>query len=296
MYETKNRDGRGCGEGEGSSGKCRQGDLGGKFGKVRVGRRESMFTKAYHTDLDLELPDLDGTRSLFVAIYDAEHPDRFEIQIDIFTAKTTVFIGSGDKKGAKRAYFASSHGKSYISDNDCTPILFPLDSFLACARLRGIETKVARAAFTHQGVAGDVEFSQVSPFHPVSTRVSLSGLDGGAGGFHVHEFPVPRRMGAEDNPCARTAGHFNPFNADKSVSPAAGEGGYDEYEVGDLSGKVQRNSIGTAIWGNTHSCYNPYNPQYGGLAGVGERRDGFVDPSLSLFGRYSVVGRYVFAL
>ena len=111
---------------------------------------------------------------------------------------------------------------------------------------------------------------QVSPFHPVSTRVSLSGLDGGpAGGFHVHEFPVPRRTGAEDNPCARTAGHFNPFNADKSVSPGPGEGSYDEYEVGDLSGK------------------------YGGLAGLEERSDGFVDPSLSLFGRYSVVGRYV---
>ena len=64
-------------------------------------------------------------------------------------------------------------------------------------------------------------------------------------------------------------GHFNPFNADKSVSPAAGEGSYDEYEVGDLSGK------------------------YGGLADKEERSDGFVDPSLSLFGRYSVVGRYL---
>ena len=41
-----------------------------------------MFPKAYHTDLDLELPDLDGTRSLYVAIYDAEHPDRCEIQHD----------------------------------------------------------------------------------------------------------------------------------------------------------------------------------------------------------------------
>ena len=90
VYESaKNRDGRGCGEDEESRGKCRQGDLGGKFGKVRVGRRESMFTKAYHTDLDLELPDLDGTRSLYVAIYDAEHPDRFEIQISSFPAKST---------------------------------------------------------------------------------------------------------------------------------------------------------------------------------------------------------------
>ena len=46
----------------------------------------------------------------------------------------------------------------------------------------------------------------MSPFHPVSTRVSLSGLNGGASGFHVHEFPVPRKRDADDEPCARTAG------------------------------------------------------------------------------------------
>ena len=68
-------------------------------------------------------------------------------------------------------------------------------------------------------MGGSVEFRQSSPFHPVSTRVSLAGLDGGpAGSFHVHEFPVPRKRDAADNPCARTAGHFNPFNVDKSVS------------------------------------------------------------------------------
>ena len=52
VYESgaKNRDGRGCGEAdEASRGRCRQGDLGGKFGKVRVGRRESMFTKVINS-------------------------------------------------------------------------------------------------------------------------------------------------------------------------------------------------------------------------------------------------------
>ena len=69
--------------------------------------------------------------------------------------------------------------------------------------------------------------------------------------------------------CVAAGGHFNPFNVDKSLSPAAGQGSFDEYEVGDLSGK------------------------YGGLADREERSDAFVDPSLSLFGRYSVVGRCV---
>ena len=66
-----------------------------------------------------------------MAIYDAEHPDRFDIQIDIFPPKLLIFP-------------PSPH------------------SFMACARLRSIETKVAKAAFTQQGVSGNVEFSQVT--------------------------------------------------------------------------------------------------------------------------------------
>ena len=85
----------------------------------------------------------------------------------------------------------------------------------------------------------------------------------------MHELPVPQEARASGEACSATGGHFNPFNVDAKLGPAAGEGSDDEYEVGDLSGK------------------------YGGLADREERSDGFVDPSLSLFGRYSVVGRCV---
>ena len=36
-----------------------------------------MFTKKYYTDTSMTLPDLKGSRSLYLTLYDAEHPDSF---------------------------------------------------------------------------------------------------------------------------------------------------------------------------------------------------------------------------
>ena len=69
--------------------------------------------------------------------------------------------------------------------------------------------------------------------------------------------------------CGDTGKHFNPFNVDKSSSPPNGQGSSDQYEVGDLSGK------------------------YGDLAMKTEVAGSFVDPSITLFGRLSIVGRSV---
>ncbi len=56
---------------------------------------------------------------------------------------------------------------------------------------------------------------------------------------------------------------------DKSVSPPAGTGTFDQYEVGDLSGK------------------------YGSLKGKNNVVGRFVDPNLSLFGPQSVERRSI---
>ncbi len=75
LYDPKNKDGQGCSEK--NPGKCREGDLTGKFGEVKVGKRESMFTKGYHSDLNLELPEYaTKKRALFLVVYDHEHPGR----------------------------------------------------------------------------------------------------------------------------------------------------------------------------------------------------------------------------
>ena len=176
-----------------------------------------MFTKKYYSDTSMSLPDLEGSRSLYLTLYDAEHPD----------------------------------------------------SFLACAKINEIKPKLGVAKFGHDGIRGHISIKQTSPFHPAVLDVELNGLHDVAGSFHIHQYPVPTRHNLEDVPCAQTGGHFNPFNVDKSLSPAAGEGSFDEYEVGDLSGK------------------------YGGLADREERSECFTDTNLSLFGEHSIVDRSV---
>jgi len=99
--------------------------------------------------------------------------------------------------------------------------------------------------------------------------VRLTGLGEGAGSFHAHEFPVPAKIDAADSPCGRTGGHFNPTNIDPSTSPKTGEGSFDKYELGDLSGK------------------------YGDLTHRDHLQENVVDPTMTLFGPLSIVGRSI---
>ena len=94
-------------------------------------------------------------------------------------------------------------------------------------------------------------------------------MSGEAGSFHIHKFPVPPRINHDDAPCGQTGGHYNPFGVDKSGSPPTGHSSSDKYEVGDLSGK------------------------YGNLKNRTWVKGSFVDPSVRLFGRWSVIGRSV---
>eukprot|EP00095_Tigriopus_kingsejongensis_P007890 snap_masked-scaffold720_size106930-processed-gene-0.10 protein:Tk07890 transcript:snap_masked-scaffold720_size106930-processed-gene-0.10-mRNA-1 annotation:"hypothetical protein L798_15715" len=215
LYDPENRSGEGCSEEEPE--KCQEGDLKGKFGEVKVGKRESMFTKSYHTDTDIELPELEGSQAMFLVLFDPDHQD----------------------------------------------------SFFACAKIRDIPVRHARATFMHDEIKGEISFKQLSPYHPVVTSIDISGLNHSAGGFHVHEFPMPQRMNEEDTHCLRTGGHFNPFNFDMSVSPEPATGSFDKYEMGDLSGK------------------------YGTFEGLDEHQGAYIDPTLSLFGSLSIVGRSV---
>ena len=70
-------------------------------------------------------------------------------------------------------------------------------------------------------------------------RINLYGLNGNAGPFHVHEYPVPTESISPCSPAA-VGGHFNPFDVDIAQSPAPDRGTDDQYEVGDLSGKYGR--------------------------------------------------------
>lgn len=58
-----------------------------------------------------------------------------------------------------------------------------------------------------------------------------------AGGFHVHEFPVPIANKPGELICSATANHYNPWGWTPADSPPPGRGSGELYELGDLSGK-----------------------------------------------------------
>ncbi|XP_014672242.1 PREDICTED: uncharacterized protein LOC106812783 [Priapulus caudatus] len=109
---------------------------------------------------------------------------------------------------------------------------------LACADILEVPPVVASATFSQPGtpVSGSVQFSQDTSFSDSSVVVNLNGLGGEAGGYHVHVYTLDYW---QENLCSdpSVAGHWNPYNVDKSKSPAPGTGTDDQYETGDLSGK-----------------------------------------------------------
>ena len=94
------------------------------------------------------------------------------------------------------------------------------------------------------------------------------GLNGVAGGFHIHESPVPiARRGEKESVCSATAQHYNPWHWSSANSPPPGRGSGELYELGDLSGK------------------------FGMLTALSILENDVVDTTLPLFGAYSINGR-----
>lgn len=105
---------------------------------------------------------------------------------------------------------------------------------LACAVIRQFQPRSGVATFNNDGVTGSITMSQSSPLDPTTTHVSLINLRSLAGGYHVHNFPVPQRVQADQLLCSDKAvsGHYNPFDIIYTAnSPAAGIGTEDQYEV-----------------------------------------------------------------
>ena len=70
-----------------------------------------MFTKKYYSDTSMSMPDLRGSRSLYLVLFDADHPDSFLAcaKIHEITAKTA------------RAKFEHDGIRGHISINQTSP-------------------------------------------------------------------------------------------------------------------------------------------------------------------------------
>ncbi|OWF38323.1 Superoxide dismutase [Cu-Zn], chloroplastic [Mizuhopecten yessoensis] len=141
---------------------------------------------------------------------------------------------------------------------------------VACAKIIKYSTRTAKVMISRNDIKGAMSFSQKSPFDWTEVSVNLTGLASMAGGYHIHNYPVPLKMRKGQEICGQeyVGGHFNPFNVDGTL-PAPRAGTKDQYEVGDLSNK------------------------YGLLNGLPELIITQADSNLPLFGMNSVIGRSV---
>ncbi|XP_071947606.1 uncharacterized protein [Antedon mediterranea] len=142
----------------------------------------------------------------------------------------------------------------------------------SCAYIRTLLSKQVTTFIDADNVQGLFNFRQNSPLDYTRVDIHLNNMQNLAGGYHIHEFPVPQRFSAEDQICSgdSVSGHFNPYNVEVgSTYPAPTTATLDMYELGDLSGK------------------------YGDFVGLDSVNETYMDWNLPLFGRNSVIGRSI---
>lgn len=142
-------------------------------------------------------------------------------------------------------------------------------TILSCATIRQVMKRTTMTRISRDGVKGTIKLTQESMYDPTVIDVNVTGLQSLAGGYHIHEWPVPQKLLKTETVCdgSHVAGHFNPNNVVASGSPSAGTGTVDQYEIGDISGK------------------------FGTLNGKSELMETYTDYNLPLFGVNSVIGR-----
>ena len=99
------------------------------------------------------------------------------------------------------------------------------NKIIGCGNIELTGPIEAQSTFTttmHKGISGFVKLYQVSPYHPTKLEVSLSGLNNGVKGYHVHQYPIANL----ERPCSlqSVGGHLNPFGVDIKKSPDAYKG------------------------------------------------------------------------
>ena len=139
---------------------------------------------------------------------------------------------------------------------------------IACGNLIPVKPRKATAKFSGEGgVTGTIKFIQTSRFSHTKVLVKLTGLQGLADGYHVHETPVGKGIvGSERCSSKYTGGHWNPRNVTYSSAVPVTS---DHYEVGDLSGK------------------------FGSLSNMMALDEEYADMNLPLYGTDSIIGRSI---
>ncbi|KAK8400108.1 hypothetical protein O3P69_003064 [Scylla paramamosain] len=154
-------------------------------------------------------------------------------------------------------------------------VVYDGERVVACSRLTRPRPRRASAIFRpyvggvrrggNGGVAGIVELYQVSPLDPVKLTINLTVSGGDAAAFGIDNFASSDRFS-----CSGLSRRFyEPWGVDLDLTPVPRQGTKDLYPAGDLSGK------------------------FGTLQGLAVAVATLVDPTITLFGKHSVLGRAV---
>ena len=143
------------------------------------------------------------------------------------------------------------------------------NNIVGCSRIVPVNQRQSVVTFSNDGVAGTIEFSQASPYDQTQVVVDVNKLQNKAGGYHIHQHPVPYKALEDQKTCdaASVGGHFNPHGITSNPDPKTAS--LDMYEVGDLSGK------------------------FGTMADAASLSGTYTDSNLPMFGPNSIVGKSV---
>lgn len=129
-------------------------------------------------------------------------------------------------------------GRSLVIHDETGPLA--RGDRMACAQVKRVHpltATVRRWRGSPNPPSGSIVLRQTSDLDTTHGRIRLHGLNGSASGFHLHEAWVPLD---KEFACSVDSVHeyFNPTGVDVSVGPLPGASTNDQYEVGDLSGKL----------------------------------------------------------
>lgn len=127
------------------------------------------------------------------------------------------------------------------------------DVFAACAKIRHVQPRQARALFEAHGWRGEVRAHQRFRFEPAWLNVSLAAAGGGLrqsaevardmGALSVHSLPPSPSLANRPVEFCESAGAvLNPAAVNVMRVPPPGYGTQDQYAVGDLTGKLVQRS------------------------------------------------------
>ena len=162
------------------------------------------------------------------------------------------------------------------------------NDFLACAKIRQLETKVVKTVISANGIKGELTMLQRSRFEPTWLNITFKSSDGSLesnfeyakniASYKIHELPPSPLYANAENYCATSGNIFNPRHIEDHNLPPPGLGTQEQYMAGDLSGKLTgRNKM------EKHN--------YVISDGTNELNGIYWDLFLPLFGKHSIVNR-----